>query len=230
MGNFDNPSFSDFAIAEFIVAGLPDKLKDHTDNFELLIQVTFNYGTFEGKLQQYYNNLPKCTTGRAQSTNQLTQSSAAPPACLTKEETIWQIHFFLDFQGRCHHCKSTCGSFPRAFPNLVNQGYINIPSTFVRPTKPANYKPPNAWTTSHSTAGKPTQAPAGQKPSHLAAVAGVVSQSFLSKKLESSKHKVQQSQKDNKLWPSLKNHNGITGLPSINPQPHSPHETKSSCL
>jgi hypothetical protein len=61
--NFDNHSFSDFALADFAVLGLPDELKAQANNFELLEKTPFVYGAFESKLQRFYDNLPKQTGG-----------------------------------------------------------------------------------------------------------------------------------------------------------------------
>ena len=58
----------------------------------------------------------------------------------------------------------------------------------------------------------------------------MVSQSFLSKKLESPKHKVQQSQKDHKVWPSLKNHSGFTRHPQATLNHIPTHEKQSPFL
>ncbi|PLW12942.1 hypothetical protein PCASD_25191 [Puccinia coronata f. sp. avenae] len=162
MVNFDDHSFSDFALAEFVVSGLPDELKAQANNFELLEKTSFVYGAFESKLQRFYDNLPQRTTGR---TRQLAPAAAsATPAANqpSKDDTIWRIHSFLNLQGQCHHCKATCGSAPGACLNPVNQAYINIPTAYVAPLKPSNYKPPKAWSAPRTIAGKPTQAPAGR--------------------------------------------------------------------
>jgi hypothetical protein len=65
MVNFNDHLFSDFALAEFVVSGLPDNLKAQANNFELLEKSPFVYGAFKSKLQQFYENLPKQTGGRA---------------------------------------------------------------------------------------------------------------------------------------------------------------------
>ncbi|PLW37026.1 hypothetical protein PCASD_16356 [Puccinia coronata f. sp. avenae] len=170
--NFDNHTFSDFDLAEFVVSGLPDELKAQANNFELLEKVPFVYGTFESKLQRFYDNLPKKAGGRSRSAVQLAPPAQSSGPRLTKEETIWRIHSFLDSEGRCHHCKKTCGSLPGACAGPMSRDYINIPTTFVAPTKPPNYKPPKAWSSSQP-AGKPTQPPAGRSTSRPSAVAGV---------------------------------------------------------
>ncbi|PLW51156.1 hypothetical protein PCASD_02465 [Puccinia coronata f. sp. avenae] len=87
---------------------------------------------------------------------------SAPSAKLTKEETIWQIHSFLDSEGRCHWCKKTCGSVHGTCLAPIDQSRIQIPTTFTAPTKPTNYTPPKAWGPNQSAAGKPTQPPAGR--------------------------------------------------------------------
>ncbi|PLW52600.1 hypothetical protein PCANC_14040 [Puccinia coronata f. sp. avenae] len=55
---------------------------------------------------------------------------------------------------------------PGNCPSSLNRAYIDIPPSFVTPSKPANYKPPKAWPPSSSGAGKPTQSPAGCAPSN----------------------------------------------------------------
>jgi hypothetical protein len=166
MVNFDNHSFSDFALAEFIVSWLPCKeLKAQANKFKLWEKTPFVYGAFESKLQRFYNNLPCRTRQPTPATSSTTSATSQP----SKEDMIWRIHLFLDTQGRCHHCKTTCGSAHGACPNPVSRTYINIPTTYVAPTKPPNYKPPKAWTAPHTAAGKPTQALAGRP----ATVAGV---------------------------------------------------------
>jgi hypothetical protein len=173
MVNFDEHSFSDFDLAEFVVSGLPNELKAQANNFELLEKVPIVYGAFKSKLQRFYNNLPKQTGGRARATAQPTSTTQGPTPRLPKDKVIWRIHSFLDSQGSCHHCKSTCGSAPGACSNPVNQGYVDIPASFVTPPKPPNYKTPKAWASSQPTAGKPTQAPAGRPSSQPAAIAGI---------------------------------------------------------
>ena len=97
----------------------------------------------------------------------LAQTNLAPVTCSSREDIIWQVHLFLDSQGRCHHCKKRCGSVPGSCPNSLNCAYVKISSAYVTPSKPPNYKPPKAWALSLSGAGKPTQPPAGRAPSKI---------------------------------------------------------------
>ncbi|PLW26253.1 hypothetical protein PCANC_26628 [Puccinia coronata f. sp. avenae] len=75
MVNFDDHLFLDFALAEFVVSGLPNKLKAHAKNFKLLETTPFVYGVFKSKLQRYYDYLPRRATGRACQTTPATPSS-----------------------------------------------------------------------------------------------------------------------------------------------------------
>ncbi|PLW26212.1 hypothetical protein PCASD_26025, partial [Puccinia coronata f. sp. avenae] len=90
---------------------------------------------------------------------------------LPRNKVIWRIHAFLDLQGKCHFCKRTCGNLPGACPGPINKAYIEIPSTFKTPPKPADYRPPRPRGPTQSTAGKPTQAPAGRPSGKSASVA-----------------------------------------------------------
>ncbi|PLW55291.1 hypothetical protein PCANC_10538 [Puccinia coronata f. sp. avenae] len=175
MVNFYNPSFSDFTLAEFVVLGLFPELQALVNNFQLMGKEPFIYGYFEGRVQTFYNGLPKRSMKRtcgANTSNTATPSTQVPK--LTQDKTIWQVHAYLDSQGRYHFCKKTCGSAPGACAGPINQNYIIIPSDFVAPPKPNGYKPPKAalGPPRASMAGKLTQAPAGQPSNQLATVAG----------------------------------------------------------
>ncbi|KNE89697.1 hypothetical protein PSTG_16837 [Puccinia striiformis f. sp. tritici PST-78] len=85
--------------------------------------------------------------------------SNSPP-----DPIAWRVHAYLDSQGQCHHCKTTCGSAPGACTKPLNKRWVDIPDTFQTPRRPVDYKPPQAHGSSSSTAGKPTHPPAGRPP------------------------------------------------------------------
>ncbi|PLW50873.1 hypothetical protein PCASD_01194 [Puccinia coronata f. sp. avenae] len=164
MVNFNNPTFSDFSLAEFVVLGLPLELKALVNNFQIMLTVPFLYSDFEGRVKTFYKGLPcRVSTRAARPTKTQSHPSNSTKRRPSQEETIWCIHAFLNSQGCCHFCKKTCGSSPGNCSGPIDQTFINIPSTFVAPPKPADYKPPKAA----------TQAPAGRPPTCAATVAGV---------------------------------------------------------
>ncbi|KNE95852.1 hypothetical protein PSTG_10912 [Puccinia striiformis f. sp. tritici PST-78] len=85
----------------------------------------------------------------------------------------WRVHAYLDSQGQCHHCKTTCRSTPGTCTKPLNKKWVKIPDTFQTPCRPTDYKPPKAHGASTSTAGKPTHPPAGRPPFRAASLAAV---------------------------------------------------------
>jgi hypothetical protein len=157
-------TISDLELAETVVYGLPAELKALVKNHEVLLKLLFRYTDFESCTQLFYDGLPCKVSSTRRPTGNLNQSSLAPVTRVTPNETIWRVHSFLDSQGRCHHCKKRCGNVPGSCPNQLNCWYVEIPATFVTPSKPSDYKAPKAWAPSLPGAGKPTQAPAGRAP------------------------------------------------------------------
>ncbi|KAH9464455.1 hypothetical protein Pst134EB_003989 [Puccinia striiformis f. sp. tritici] len=94
--------------------------------------------------------------------------SNSPP-----DPVAWRVHAYLDSQGQCHHCKTTCGSAPGACTKPLNKKWVEIPDTFQTPRRPADYKPPQAHGSPTSTAGKATHPPAGRPPFRSASLAAV---------------------------------------------------------
>ncbi|PLW54677.1 hypothetical protein PCANC_11644 [Puccinia coronata f. sp. avenae] len=154
---------SDLELAESVVYGLPAELKALVKNLEVLAKQPFRYIDFESRTQLFYQGLP-CKAVTLRRPAGMIQTNSAPVTRSACDKTIWRVHSFLDSQGRCHHCKKHCGSVPGSCPNSLNCLYVEIPSTYVTPSKPSNYNPPKAWAPLLSGAGKPTEPPAGQAP------------------------------------------------------------------
>ncbi|POW09438.1 hypothetical protein PSTT_06811 [Puccinia striiformis] len=74
---------------------------------------------------------------------------------------------------RCHFCKKNCGSLPGRCPNQIDKKWVDIPTSFVTPPKPADYRRPRALDAPPNPAGRPTQPPAGRPPHRAATVAAV---------------------------------------------------------
>jgi hypothetical protein len=137
MVNFDNFTFSNFSLAEFVVSGLPPELQALVNNFQLMLTDPFVYGDFEGRVQVFYDGLPKRQVARTRGSAAATMSAlTTSQPKLTREETIWQIHAYLDSQGRCHFCKKTCGSAPGTCTGPIDRNFIIIPLDFIAPPKP----------------------------------------------------------------------------------------------
>jgi hypothetical protein len=173
MLNFDQLSLTYFQLAELVAIGLPADLRAMVDNFELLLKEPFDYKYFEQHLGLLYKNRQKPSNRSRPSGTGTTTENTPTASKPSQEETVWQIHAFLDSQGQFHWCKKTCGSTHGFCLAPIDRYFIQIPPSFKAPLKPPNYQAPKAWGTSTSTAGKPTQPPAGRPPGKLAAVAGV---------------------------------------------------------
>ncbi|KAH9458449.1 hypothetical protein Pst134EB_010752 [Puccinia striiformis f. sp. tritici] len=85
----------------------------------------------------------------------------------------WRVHAYLDSQGQCHHCKTTCGSAPGACTKPLNKRWVDIPQSFQTPVRPANYQPPKALSSGPNPAGKPVHPPAGRLPVRSALLAAI---------------------------------------------------------
>ncbi|PLW29970.1 hypothetical protein PCANC_24743 [Puccinia coronata f. sp. avenae] len=157
-------TISDLELAETVVYGLPAELKALVKNHEVLLKRPFKYTDFESRTQLFYHRLPRKNVLARRPAGGLTQSTSAPVTCMSRNKTIWRVHAFLDSQGRCHHSKKRCGSVPNSCPSSLNRAYVEVPSAFITPPKPSDYKPPKAWAPSSFGASKPTQAPAGRAP------------------------------------------------------------------
>ncbi|KAA1137074.1 hypothetical protein PGTUg99_006706 [Puccinia graminis f. sp. tritici] len=134
--------------------------EDAFGEFELAEYVTFGLSDeLQGKRS---SGRPRPVTGASQDRSTSPQSSS-----------LWRLHSYLDLLGRCHFCKKNCGSKNGACPGQINKSYVEIPSSFKTPPKPADYKPPKATTSQNTTAGKPTHQPDGRPSQRAANVAGV---------------------------------------------------------
>ncbi|PLW19634.1 hypothetical protein PCASD_18197 [Puccinia coronata f. sp. avenae] len=162
--NFDAPSLSDLDLAKIVISGLTPELKPWTANFELLEASPFDYNNFKKRVLRLLEsvNAQRSTGCMRQNAPASTSTSTPSPSDRPgRKDTIWRIHSYLDSQGRCHHCKKNCGSAPGSCTNPINHGFVEIPASFVTPSKPPNYKPPKASSPAVSTMGRPTQPPAG---------------------------------------------------------------------
>ncbi|KAA1075611.1 hypothetical protein PGTUg99_031883 [Puccinia graminis f. sp. tritici] len=73
-------------------------------------------------------------------------------------------------------CKSSVRRTAQHLAGPLNRAHVDIPANYQAPTKPADYSAPRAWSNPSgpsSTAGKPTQPPAGRPSTRAASVAGV---------------------------------------------------------
>jgi hypothetical protein len=162
---------TEWDLAKAVFLGLTAELKVLVDNFGELLKTPFDYNHFEQRVALFYKGLTKETPQRSRQTATKTQSSsqAAP-----KEDIIWRIHAYLDSVGKCHFCKKTCGNAAGTCPGPLDRLRIKIPSTFVTPPKTADYKVPRARGAAPSTtAGRPTNPPAGRPSNRGALVAAV---------------------------------------------------------
>jgi hypothetical protein len=102
--------------------------------------VPFAYRPFEKQANASFLAL-YCPTG----TPALLRTAPSAPPTLTRNEFVWRLHLYLDSQGLCHFCKKHCGSANGSCPRPINCSRIDIPSSFITPTKPPDYVAPRAW-------------------------------------------------------------------------------------
>ncbi|KAH9456494.1 hypothetical protein Pst134EB_012692 [Puccinia striiformis f. sp. tritici] len=145
-----NTRLSDFDLAEFVVLGVPEELRGEIIKFALLDVDPFVYAVFEKRVASFDEVIKKKGNHRPQQLATRAQS----PSNSSPDPAAWRVHAYLDSQGQCHHCKTTCGS------------------TYGTCTKPLNKR----WALGSPTgiAGKPTHPPAGRPPLRSASVAAVV--------------------------------------------------------
>ncbi|KAI7933678.1 hypothetical protein MJO29_016755 [Puccinia striiformis f. sp. tritici] len=151
---------SDFDLAEFVVLGVSEELRSDIAKFAVLDADPFTYPAFEKRVAVFDENTvrqpPPCASRGTPSHH---SPSNSPP-----DPVAWRVHAYLDSQGQCHHCKTTCRSTPGTCTKPLNKKWVDIPDTFQTPRRPTDYKPPQAHGASTSTAGKPTHPPAGRPP------------------------------------------------------------------
>ncbi|KAA1068095.1 hypothetical protein PGTUg99_014650 [Puccinia graminis f. sp. tritici] len=170
MLNFDDEdAFGEFELAEYVTFGLSDELQGKGSDFRLLRIKPFDYGDFEERVAGFFEHLPKRSSGRPRPVTGASQDRSTSP----QSSSLWRLHSYLDSLGCCHFCKKNCGSENGACPGQIDKSYVEIPSSFKTPPKPADYKPPKATTSQNTTAGKPTHQPAGRPLQRAANVAGV---------------------------------------------------------
>ncbi|POW16590.1 hypothetical protein PSHT_06630 [Puccinia striiformis] len=169
MINFDAASnLPDEALAEYVVIGLSVELRGKANEWELLEANPFNYPHFEKRLAAFDEILKEQAPAHPPRVTVPSPSSVRPP-----DEVAWRVHSFLDSQGRCHFCKKTCGSLPGRCPHPMDKKWVDIPTSFVTPPKPADYKRPRAHDPAPTSAGRPTQPLAGRPFARAATVAAV---------------------------------------------------------
>ncbi|OAV88278.1 hypothetical protein PTTG_07986 [Puccinia triticina 1-1 BBBD Race 1] len=153
---------------QFVVYGLPEALQHRVAKRQLLDATPFVYGAFEQAV-----NAPALALG--QSTLQPNPGRQVPSTNVqsAREDFIWQIHSYLDSQGRCHFCKKACGNIPGSCPGPVKKRYVDAPENFITRPRPANYIAPKARGPAQPAPGKPVNPPAGRPPTQAATVAAV---------------------------------------------------------
>ncbi|POW12331.1 hypothetical protein PSTT_04592 [Puccinia striiformis] len=161
MINFDAASnLPDEALAEYIVLGLSVELRGKANEWELLEANPFKYPHFEKRLAAFDEILKEQAPPRSSRIAASPQSSMRPP-----DDVAWR--------GRCHFCKKACGSLPGRCPHPMDKKWVDIPTSFVTPPKPADYKRPRAHDPAPNPAGRPIQPPAGRPVTRAATVAAV---------------------------------------------------------
>ncbi|KAH9459288.1 hypothetical protein Pst134EA_019443 [Puccinia striiformis f. sp. tritici] len=173
--NFDIPPSSpkastrlpDFDVAEFVVLGVPEELRGEITKFALLDVDPFAYAAFEKRAAVFDEVIKKKSNQRPHRSAPRAQS----PISSSPDPAAWRVHAYLDSQGQCHHCKTTCGSTYGTCTKPLNKRWVEIPTSFQTPPRPTNYQPPKALSSPTNPAGKPTHPPAGRPPLRSASVA-----------------------------------------------------------
>jgi hypothetical protein len=170
MFNFDKKDMDDFELAEYVTFAVPEELRVKVNNFGILRVKPFIYSKFEKRAATFYEVIAKKPGNRNRPQSSVSQQNERP----TRDEIVWRINAYLDTQGRCHYCKKKCGSAPGTCPHALDRAFVEIPASFKAPPMPEGWKPLGRRNNSPpTTAGKPTQAPAGRPPTKAASVAGV---------------------------------------------------------
>ncbi|KAA1100468.1 hypothetical protein PGTUg99_009173 [Puccinia graminis f. sp. tritici] len=174
MFNFDKKDMDDFELAEYVSFGVSEDLHVKINDFGILQVEPFVYAAFEKKAATYYEGLTKKTTSRNRAPVPNNQPTTQSGERTGRDETIWRLKAYLDMQGRCHFCKKKCGSTPGNCPYALDRSHMEIPTAFKAPPMPEGWKASKVSSgLPSSTAGKPTQAPAGRHPNRAATVAAV---------------------------------------------------------
>ncbi|KNE92913.1 hypothetical protein PSTG_13702 [Puccinia striiformis f. sp. tritici PST-78] len=165
---------TDFDLAEFVVLGVKNEaIHGDIAKFALLDAIPFSYPAFEKRVACFDEVTTRKTSQRAPRAPHTEHApSNSPP-----DPVAWRVHAYLDSQGQCHHCKTTCGSAPGMCIKPLNKKWLDIPDSFHTPRRPADYKPPQAHGPSSSSAGRPTQPPAGRPPPRSASLAAITDSS-----------------------------------------------------
>ncbi|OAV97230.1 hypothetical protein PTTG_10432, partial [Puccinia triticina 1-1 BBBD Race 1] len=160
--NFEKETLDNFALAEAVTFGLPDLLQVKVSDYRALQSANFKYGEFKSRTSGFYISLIK---ELALWLRTAPNPHNRPVGQGINEDHLWRINSYLDSIGKCHFCKTHCGSLVGACPGPIDQTRVEVPPSFITPHKPANYIGPNAWTrgqaANQSGAGKPTGCPAG---------------------------------------------------------------------
>ncbi|KNF05732.1 hypothetical protein PSTG_01132 [Puccinia striiformis f. sp. tritici PST-78] len=106
MGSTEFTRLPDFDVAEFVVLGVPEELRGEITKFALLDVDPFTYATFEKCAAVFDEVIKKKVNQRTQRLAPRAQS----PTSSSPDPAAWRVQAYLDSQGQCHHCKTTCGS------------------------------------------------------------------------------------------------------------------------
>ncbi|KAH9458453.1 hypothetical protein Pst134EB_010756 [Puccinia striiformis f. sp. tritici] len=167
--NPPSTQLSDFDLAEFVALGVTEELRAEIGKFAVLDADPFVYSAFEKRVAVFDEYTIRSSAQRpTRGTSSSHSPSNSPP-----DPAAWRVHAYLDSQGQCHHCKTTCGSAAGACTQPLNKRWVDIPDTFQTPRRPIDYKAPQAHGSPPSTAGKPTHPPAGRPPHRAASLAAV---------------------------------------------------------
>ncbi|KAH9452201.1 hypothetical protein Pst134EB_016157 [Puccinia striiformis f. sp. tritici] len=159
----------DFDLAEFVVLGISEELRGEIIKFALLDVTPFVYSAFEKRVADF----DEVTKRKNVQRHQRSAPRAQSPPNNSPDPAAWRVHAYLDSQGQCHHCKSTCGSTYGSCTKPLNKRWVDIPTSFVTPPRPADYQPPKARGPTPNPAGKPTHPPAGRAPNRSASLAAI---------------------------------------------------------
>ncbi|KAA1080585.1 hypothetical protein PGT21_013437 [Puccinia graminis f. sp. tritici] len=142
---------------------MKDDLQAEVQNHQLLLASPFDFSIFDSRASGFWDWIAKRSTPRPRPNHQqATQNEDRPSEQLSREETLWRVHAFLDSTGCCHYCKKNWGSAAGACPGPIDCNRVPITAAFTAPPKRANYTPPTAKLAPNHTAGRPTQPPAGR--------------------------------------------------------------------
>ncbi|KAH9441738.1 hypothetical protein Pst134EA_032515 [Puccinia striiformis f. sp. tritici] len=179
MLNFKTHSVSDFDLAESMTLGMTSLLRAKFNDHQTLLQALFDFSTFESRCSLFWDGIVANRSANKSRPTTSANQYTTPAHPRSKEENIWRVHAYLDLMKLCRFCRKQCGSAAGACTGTMDQSFVHIPASFVAPPIPADWKPPvgrGSGSTS-SSAGKPTQPPAGRPPGRSVTVSGIAEES-----------------------------------------------------